>query len=250
MFRGAGKIGLRTINSPKIMYAPRANTFRMTLETTEETAKAFPQNTCGARQTVDTIATEQTYKLFLGIESFDAEDIGFIMGEQIGVASTATLPEVVSLLLPATGSLAIANPDLVLDQIVSATVLDSLATNRVLTQVPNATPTLASGQFKVSAGSITFATAEAGRAINYMYDKNFTNLRSVGLVASPQVWGAVAFSGIVCGDRFPKPMRIFVPSMKATPKFDLSIGDKTTVELEFTMTAQPGYRLPFVIADL
>lgn len=249
MFRGAGKIGIRTINNPKTMYAPRANTFKITLESTQEEAKAFPFGTCGTRTIVDKITTEETWKLMLGIESFDPEDLSFLMNEQIATGNL-TIPEVINTTIPSAAPFTVTNADLIVDQVVAATVLDSLQTSRYLTQMPNATATLAAGQFKVGAGVITFASAQAGLPVNYMYDKNLTNTRSIGSTTNPQAWGDVSFSGIVCGDRFTKPFRIFVPSMYATPKLDLSFGDKTTVEIEFTMKTLAGYRKPLLIADL
>jgi hypothetical protein len=193
--------------------------------------------------------SEQTFKLIVGIESFDPEDMGFILGEQIAVASTATFPEIVNTTIPTGGTPSISLPDLVTDQVISVTTLDSLLTTRTLTQIPNA-GTLAAGQFKVGSGTVNFYTTDGNKAINIWYDKAFTNFRSLGVVANPGAWGDCSFSGIICGDRFTQPMRVYIPSMYPTPKFDLTIGDKSTAEIEFTMKLTGNYRIPLLIGDL
>lgn len=248
MFRGAGKIGLKTRADNHIMYAPRVQQFRLTNESTEETAKGFPQGTCGPRVTVDKETLENTYKIFLSIESFDAEDMGFIVGERPEVATNFTFPEMVSIAVPTTRTYA--ETGLITDQKVAATVLDSTHTYRVLEQVPSATGTLPVGTFSVGAGAITFNAGEVGKFVNFTYDKIFTTSKTLGVVQNPRYWSDVSFSGLVCGSRFSKPMRIYVPSMKASQSFDFSIGDKTTIEIEFELALVGNDRIPFKIADL
>lgn len=248
MFRGMGKIGIRTLASPRIMYAPRANSFSLGLENTEQEAKAFPQGSCGALQTVDKVISDQTWKLTLGMESFDSEDIGFIMGERLAT-STLSIPEVLSIVIPAGGN--VPNADMTIDKLVSATLLDSLQTVRFLTQVPMAsTAPLTAGQFKVGNGSLFFPASLAGQALNFMYDKSLVGTRTIGYEQNYVLWGDVCFSGIVCGTRFPKPFRIFVPSMARSGNLDFSIGEKTSINLEFTLKLAAGFRSPVLMADL
>ena len=247
MFRGMGKIGIRTLASPRIMYAPRANSFRLSLENTEQEAKAFPHGTCGALQTVDKVISDQTWKLNLGMESFDSEDIGFVMGERLST-STLTIPEVLSVIVPAGG--VVANTDMTVDKLVSATLLDSLQVVRFLTQIPNAAAFTTTGQFKVAGGSVVFHPSLAGQSLNYMYDKVLTGTRTIGFEQNYVLWGDVCFSGVVCGTRFPKPFRIFVPSMARSGNLDFAIGEKTSIDLEFTLKLAAGFRSPVLMADL
>lgn len=248
MFRGMGKIGIRTLASPRIMYAPRANSFSLNLENTEQEAKAFPQGSCGPLQTVDKVISDQTWKLNLGMESFDSEDISFVMGERLAT-STMTIPEVLSVIIPANG--VVANADMTVDKLVSATLLDSLQTIRFLTQVPNAsTAALTAGQFKVAAGSLIFSPTLSGQALNFMYDKSLVGTRTIGYEQNFVLWGDVCFSGVVCGPRFAKPFRIFVPSMARSGNLDFAIGEKTSVSLEFTLKLAAGFRSPVLMADL
>lgn len=247
MFRGMGKIGIRTLSSPRIMYAPRANSFKLGLENTEQEAKAFPQGSCGPLQTVDKVISDQTWKLNLGMESFDPEDIGFVMGERLAT-STMTIPEVLSIIVPVNG--VVTNADLTVDRLASATLLDSLQGVRFLTQIPNAATFATTTQFKVGAGSISFHPSMAGQALNYMYDKSLVGTRTIGFEQNVVLWGDVCFSGVVCGTRFSKPFRIFVPSMARSGNLDFSIGEKTSIDLEFTLKLLAGYRSPVLMADL
>lgn len=248
MFKGAGKIGVRASATSPMMYAPRANSFSLQLESTEEEANAFPFGDADIRQVVDKIVTKQTYKVMIGIESFDSQDVAFMMGEQIATTNT-TFPEIKNTSVPLVSAYTVANADLIEDQAIAVTTLDSLFSTRMLTQIPSA-GTLAAGQFKVGAGLITFHSGLAGQAINYMYDKAFTGMKTLGVTTSPTYWTDVSFSGLITGERFTSPLRIFVPSMKATPKFDFKIGDKTTMDIEFTAKVKAGYRRPILIGDL
>jgi hypothetical protein len=250
MLNGAGLIGIRTISpnpdAGKIMYSPRAAAFKIGREQTEEDANAFPHGNCDILQIVDTAVTQIKYNMSLTIESFDSNDISYLMDEQISSSRAVVLPEMWNGVIPA--GLAIAVPGLVANQAISVTILDSKQQVRQLKQVPGA-PT--AGEYSVAAGSVAFNASQANQPVNIMYDKLIDETRGIGLETTYLNWGKVAFKGVVCGPRFPKPMKVFVPGMIRTGNWDLSIGgQKTSVELTFRLQVTPPYRSPVIFYDL
>ncbi|HEY9302181.1 MAG TPA: hypothetical protein VIQ31_38595 [Phormidium sp.] len=228
------------------MYSPRAAAFKIGREQTEEDANAFPHGNCDILQIVDTAVTQVKYNMSLTVESFDSNDMSYLMDEQISTSRNIALPDMWNGVIPP--ALTIPVPGLLANQAISVTVLDSLQQTRQLRQVPG---TPGAGQYSVAAGAVNFNAAQANMPVNIMYDKVFDELRGIGLETTYLKWGKVAFKGVVCGTRFPKPMKIFIPGMIRTGNWDLSIGgQKTSVELTFRLQITPPYRSPVIFYDL
>lgn len=243
MFRGMGKIGFRTrSNDPtakKVLYAPRANTFNLNLQNTEQESKAWSYGDCGPAQTIDKVITDSKWSLKVGTDSFDKLDISYILDEQIQKSATATFPEMKASVVPTDATLE--NPDIAGGQEVVVTNVTDAVTMVAVAGAPGA------GEFSVGTGVITFNTADVGKAIVYMYDKEYANAETIGLETTYKNWGDVCFTGVACGPRFPKPMQIYCPAIARTGNFDFTVQDQTKVELEFTPKIVSPYRLPVLI---
>ncbi len=244
MFEGMGKIGFRTLGNDKL-YAPRANSFTLTLENTQQEAKAWSSGSCGPAQTVDKVTSDSTWTLRVGTSSFDKLDISFMMDEIISTSPTAVFPQVQTAVVPADLTLTVTG--LVANQDVAISVDDWSVATRLLTQVTGAAP--GPNEFAVTADTITFNAAESGKPIVFIYDKTYTSSETIGLETNFSRWGSVCFTGVACGPRFPQAMQIFVPSLTRTGNFDFSLsgGNETTVELEFTPTVIAPYRKPVLV---
>ena len=243
-FRGMGKIGIRTTElvdasgnpAPLIMWAPRANSFTLALASEKQEKRAWLTNECGPSEIVDTVITGRTWTLRLGIQSFDATDVSFMMDERIRTSATAVFPEVGTAL----GGEAIAMVSPAPTPNVAAVVIDEkYSGNRTLTL---------GGGFTVTGGTITVTLpAAAGLAVAYMYDRSYTDAETIGLGVAPSDWGKLCFSGVACGPRFPRPMQIYCPAMDRSGNFDLAIGDDTTLDLEFTPKVKEPFRSAVVV---
>lgn len=245
-FRGMGKIGIRTTEltdslgnaAPLIMWAPRANSFTLALASEKQEKRAWLTNECGPTEIVDTVITGKTWTLRVGITSFDQTDISFMMDERARTTATATFPEVSSIAVPTGG--AIACPGMAAEPNAAAVVIDPEYTGD---------RTLAAGAgFSVGGSGITITdTALVGMSVAFMYDRTYTGIETIGLGTSPSDWGELCFSGVACGPRFPQPMVIYCPSMDRSGNFDLSIGDDTSVDMEFTPKVKEPFRSAVVI---
>lgn len=227
-----GKIGIRTyevantagVVPTPTMWAPRANTFTLTRASEKQEARAWLTNECGPQQLVDSVVTQETWTLRVGIQSFDPTDISFTFNEKSRESTAVVFPEVSSVVVPAGGI--VSAPGMAADPKAAAVVIDPKAgAKRVL---------ISGDDFTVGVNQLTFDVEFIGLAVAYMYDRTFANAQTIGLGANPDDWGDVCFSGVACGPRFPQPMQIFVPAMSQSNNFELSFQDQTSVELEFT----------------
>lgn len=238
-----GKIGVRTTETedsagnplPMVMWAPRANSFTLALASEKQEKRAWLSGKCGSTEIVDTVVTGETWTLRLGFQSFDQTDISVLMDEVSRISPTSIFPEVNS----GVGGQPIACPGMAGTPNAAAVVIDKKYKGR---------RTLNSGEFAVGGGSITVTKGDAAdMAVAVMYDRQYSGAETIGLGENPIEWGELCFSGVACGPRFPQPMSIYVPSMDRSGNFDLSIGDDTNVELEFTPKIKEPFRNPVLI---
>ena len=245
-FRGMGKIGIRSTEltdasgnaAPLILWAPRANSFTLALASEKQEKRAWLTNECGPSEIVDTVITGKTWTLRVGIQSFDATDVSFMMDEKIRTSATAIFPEVASIAVPAGGVIpltGVASP-----ANAAAVVIDEKYTGK---------RTLALGDgFTITGGSMTITDAAlVGKSVAYMYDRSYTAAETIGLGVAPSDWGVLCFSGVACGPRFPRPMQVYCPAMDRSGNFDLSVGDDTTLDLEFTPKVKEPFRSAVVV---
>ena len=149
-----------------VVYYGRLNTFQFTDDKSIAEVLGYPF-VPGPLQTVDTRTTKDSYKLTVGTGSFDRNDFQFIFDEIAQTSATVTLPEATIGTIPSVSTYTITVTGLTIDQVVQVSSID-IGTETFFTQVANtATPT--AGEFKVTANTLTFAAADAGKQVVIHY---------------------------------------------------------------------------------
>jgi hypothetical protein len=230
-----------------VVYFGRLNTFQLTKETATQDINAYPFEP-GPLQIVDTKVQSETYTLTVGTASFDRADFQFIFEEVEGTADDVVLPDPVVAVVPATGPYTITVTGLLADEAVQVQALTPIGSEQFLTQIASS-GTVATGQFEVTADTVTVFSDLAGQTILINRNRTFATATGIGLTdVAAGKFGKMAFSGVIAGTRFPTPPRLYLPQVSSLGSIDINITDTTQVNKQFRAEVPAGSRLPYKIA--
>lgn len=231
-----------------VVYFGRLNTFQFTKETATQDILAYPFEP-GPLQIVDTKVQSETYTLTVGTASFDRADFQFIFEEIEGTESNVILPDPVVAVVPTSpGPYTITVTGLAADEDVQVTALTPIGSEQFLTQIASS-GTVATGQFEVTANTVTVFSDLAGQTILINRNRTFTTATGIGLTdVAAGKFGKMAFSGVIAGTRFPVPPRLYLPQVSSLGGIDINVTDTTQVNKQFRAEVPAGARLPYKIA--
>lgn len=191
---------------------------------------------------MDTGVQRSDWLLKLTQESFDALDEQLIFDQKESTIASIQLPgPTTKIQVPATSPYTVTLTGLTVDQVCYASVVSDTAP-MFLTQVTGST-TIASGNFKITADTITFHSAQAGAIVGFYYLETKTSQLIVGGTAAPASFGYCAFKGIIKGTRYSR--HIWFPRVLYTGDFEQGVGDKSEVSLEYDILTPAAWGQPY-----
>ena len=175
---GAGYFFKRVAGELHPMYL---GSFSLAEEKETQDAEGYPVNDIAPLQILDTVDVRSTWTLTCSLQSVDNLDINeWIFGQRPGTISSISIPQTGAGTVPASSPYTLTVTGLTVDQAVDVTVLNDVDPGKTyLTQIASA-GTPSSGEFEVTANTMTFHSSAAGKAVVYYYMHTVTNLVSVG----------------------------------------------------------------------
>lgn len=206
------------------LYVSRVLSASFEEEITSENSQAYPSFSVGALENVDTITTERTVTLTVEIESIDTMDWSLILNRYQNTANV-TVPEFVSVTVPAVAPYTVAVTGLTTDQVVYATVVESAAPGNVeLTQIANADVlSITPGEFAIDTDVITFDAAQAGTTVGIYYDVAKTSFAHYGGATQNEI-GNLRFLMAVESQRQSNPLLFAFNNVKRSGGLAVSTG--------------------------
>jgi hypothetical protein len=242
MFYQAGRL-LFASDDRKVVHVGKLSKFSFGRSGTKITASGFPLDVAPI-QTLDSAIQKEEYTLKVSQESFDELDLQFVTDQVEQQVATIVLPgDMTKAVVPATAPYEVTVTGLTADQPVKVTVVSDTAP-KYLSQVTGATA-IATGNYKVTANTITFHADQAGATIALFYLEAKTTLKVIGGNAPAQSYGVCAFKGIIKGTRTTK--HLYFPRIAYTRDFEFPFGDKSEVGMEFDILAPGGWSQPYAI---
>lgn len=158
---GAGTLGNTRLSVMRISEIAIAQ------EVTTEAAQAYPADTTGVLQDVDTISSNSTWTITTQRMSMDTTDLDLVFDQRLGTAASITYPVYKVVTVPGASTYTVTETGLTVDQIIEATVLSSVSPGNV--QLTQSATTPSSGQFQVTANTLTFHSAQASASVGIFY---------------------------------------------------------------------------------
>jgi hypothetical protein len=246
--RGYGALTINA-NSPltaqDLAYFPRLNEF--TVSNTDEffVAKAYSDD--AIMENVDVVKKSSDAMLSIGMQSFDRNDIEFMLNEFAQTTSSLVLPTVKRGAVPLTAPYTYTDADLIGATVAELQVSilssgDGLEGG--LTVVTTGTPGTGEVDFDDATGVLTFNANVAGKGFRYIAYTTHTNINTIGVEDSPITLDSLSFIGIADGPRFPNGVAIYVPKMDRHTGFEFNISGETNVTIEYKPVLSGSNRKP------
>ncbi len=251
MLSGVGQLAVITKNlnatafGQNIFFPGLFVDFQYNLETTSKEAKAWIE---GRKKTVASAIGEETYTLTLSYEYLDWSHLGFAYDEIPQSSSNVPLPII------KTGTVPSSAPYEVADAEISVTNGSSIKIHiserggwgEAGYRKKAATLTPASGEFAVdtTAKKLIFHSSDAGAPFQYVIEKTYTSLPSIGYEATANSYGALSFIGKGYGPQFANGVYIYLPTITRQKAPSLQTNDVPVFEMEFGCAVPAGKRVP------
>lgn len=252
MLYGAGQIFVRSLNLDATslrgenLIAPLCiASFELTPDDTLAEAKCLID---GKKQIAAAAITETTYTLKLTFEYADWAVIQLAFDELAGSTASAVLP----VLKTATVN---ASNEIVDTALTSATGVyvyrSSPKPAKYYEIITTGTPTDAQVKVDTAATKLVFATGSAGATVQYVHNKTYTTIESIGVESTYDNFGTLSFSGVISGTEFSAGMQLICPQIYRVSSPSLTInGDLATIDIDFRVAVAPGERSPFKLYEL
>jgi hypothetical protein len=208
---------------------------------------AFPECDIAPLQVADETTKQQEYQITANIQSLDELDIDeWVFGQKSATQSNITVPKITCVTVPLVSPYTATVTGLTVDQAIEATILTANAPGKVyLTQIASAgSPT--DGQFDVTADTITFNAAQAGKTVAIWYFEEEASITAIGGTAGFVEVGTFEMVGRLTTTRT-NTQFLWMPRVRYNGGFTL---DGSADNAERTMTAlidpDRGFTLPYL----
>jgi hypothetical protein len=251
MLSGVGQLAIvtRSLDSTSlgqnIFFPGQFFKFDYNIESQVKEAKAWVN---GRQMTVSSAIGSETYTLALSFQYLDWSHLGFAYDEIPQQSSNVKLPITKSVILPTTGPFEITDTDI---SSANANTIKAYVSQRgswgeagYRTSISTGLPT--PGQFIVDTTNkkITFNANDGGAPIQYIIEKTFASLPSIGYEASANGYGSLSFVGKGYGPEFPNGIYINIPSLTRKKSPSLTTENVPEFQMEFGANVVPGKRSP------
>lgn len=237
MLSGVGRLAVLTqdlednvFTGGNIMLPGRFVDFTYTGESTQKQARAW---TDGKLKVVSSAVGDESYSLTLAFEYLDWSHLGFAMDELPQVSSGVKVPIMKSGIANASG--VITDAEIVNDEVRAyVSARGSWGEARYLKTT----------EFSVGTGTLTTSATFAGAPIEYVFNKTYANIESIGHEAVSTGYGKLAFVGMGYGPEFPKGVQIYLPSITRSSIPSIQTQDVPRFEINFSVNVPAGARVP------
>lgn len=207
----------------------------------------------GKRKNVASATGEEEYTLTLSFEYLDWFHMGFAYDEMPQTSSNVTLPIIKKGTVPSTAPYEITDADITATTEASVQVYISsrgswgeAGPRRKGTTTPNAGEFVADG----AATKLIFDASDAGAPVQYIVNKTYATIESIGHEISADNFGKLAFLGDGYGPEFPSRVRIYLPNLTRSSIPSLVTDDVPKFEIQFEANVPAGSRTPHRIYNL
>lgn len=202
----------------------------------------------GKRQITSAGITESVASFNLTFEKIDFNTLGFAYDELVATTSSISFPVVKTATIPSGPTPTITDADVPATAGATLVYLTGGVNGGTYMTRVGSSPT--AGQYSVSAGSIVFNTADAGKVVTYSALKSFSSVPTVGVESGADEYGALTFEGLLYtpeGNRYGIQLgsltRVGSPSISIT-------GDLAQLTIPFRAGVPTGWRKPFRLFNL
>lgn len=197
-------------------------------------------------QDLDSAENSNSWTLTLSQESVDNLDLQQILDIREDTVSLA-LPVVKKVAIPAApGPYTVTETGLTVDQDVVATILSD--TGPLYLERIASAGTVASGQFEVTANTLTFHADQAEESAVIMYLAAAASTLMIGGTTPAASYGEMSFYGILKGTRIRK--KFYAPRIKRSAASEKTLGvsgQVTAAEMAYKVLTPSGWPAPFAI---
>lgn len=230
----------------ELVHVGRLSKFSIGRKNTLVTASGFPFDV-GPVQELDSASQKSEWTLKITQESIDELDLQFVLDQREATASSIVLPgSTTKVVVPSSSPYEVTVTGLTVDQEVKATVVSD-TDPKYLEQVASA-GSPATGQFEVTANKIAFHADQAGKTVAIYYLETLTSQLVIGGNTAIASYGVCSFKGIIKGTRTTK--HFYLPRISYLGDFELQVGDKSEIGMEFKMLTPADWNAPYASWDV
>jgi hypothetical protein len=244
---GFGSFVFRDTTNDEVT-AMRPNAFTLSRDVTSEDILFYPNSGVNTLQTLTTITTETSWTLSVESGWFSDQMIPFLFDQRAEAATTRTLLKSQVSTIPATPH-EVTITGLTADQdTVHCTLIDNSNGDTYMTRVATATGAGATGEFDVSADTITFDASDEGKSVLITYEIA-ESVAGYGGAATASPLGTIEFAGKFKASNSATTYGIWLPSITLAAGLEFGSGvDNLTYE--FSVGTPANYNSPFYIYPL
>ena len=230
-------------------YAIRPNAFTITQEITSENILAYPTAGVNTLQTLTTVTTETTYTLSIDSGWLAEESLPFLFNQRPSTGDITVLRQEVVTVPAAGATQEVTVTGLTADQDIQATIISNSDGDTYMTQVDTATGAAATGEFDVSADTISFASVEsdAGKSVLITYTAAETGLTYIGGPATIATQGTIEFFGKVAFSDAPSDIwSLWCKEVVKNDGFEFG-SDTDNSTFAYSLNTPADWNLPFLL---
>jgi hypothetical protein len=230
-----------------VFYPERLSGFNLSSSTSEEDVLTYPTSGVNIKQRYKKVQTDKTWELTATSNVLRDADVPVIFQQQAATISSIVLPVFgISRTVPATSAYTVTVTGLTEDQVLSVTVESTTTDDLPLTQIDAAdVSTIASGEFAVTANTVTFHSAQAEANVLIAYDKTQTSISVIGATSALDPVADQEFLGKFKTEST-GVWSIWIPNCQRSGEttFDSEID---AIENVWSVNLPSGWNLPFAV---
>jgi len=238
MLSGVGRLavitrdlGESTFTGGNIMLPGKFIDFNYQGNSTTKEASAWVD---GKVKVVSSAVGNESYTLTLAFEYLDWSHLGFALDEMPQESASVVVPILKS--GTANGSGVVTDADLTSGANVKAyvSVRGTWGEARFLKAT----------EFTVGAGTLTTSATFAGAVLEYLIEKTYSSIESIGHATEATSYGKLSFVGRGYGPEFPQGILISIPDITRSSIPSIASQDVPRFEINFSANVPPGSRTP------